>query len=85
MAPYWEYVRWAACAATALGAWQVIPLTHERLNAQTLVAVCYCVADQYEAPGLAALGSSFGDSQSAERGEALPDAGFPTHDWRPAL
>jgi hypothetical protein len=33
MAPYWEYVRWAACVATGLGAWQVIPLTIVRLVA----------------------------------------------------
>ena len=33
MAPYWEYLRWGAYVATALGAWRFLPLALVRLVA----------------------------------------------------
>ena len=33
MAPYWDYVRWGAYMATALGAWRLLPLAVVRLVA----------------------------------------------------
>ena len=33
MAPYWEYLRWAAYVATAVSVWRILPLALVRLVA----------------------------------------------------